>query len=238
MNQRTEDFPMHRYRALVLALAFALLPSSAAAQTQFAVSGFGGAFLPASDLTTGVFFIELADPPYAGDVAATFRQKTAIQFGGRLTVWPSQRFGLEAEAVFALSDLNVDVLVPIVDAGPPITVSLQSGTDVIDGSVFYGSLNGVLALIRPPLEPLVVFVSGGIGFVSRGGDAGDIFDTKTNVAGTWGFGLKYGVARGVWLRGDVRDYVYKFKGVDTDELEAKWQNDLLVSGGLEFSFGG
>lgn len=230
---------MRRYRAFVLALALALalVPSSLSAQTQFAISGFGGAFLPASDLTGGVFFIELQDPAFAGDVAATFRQKTAFQFGGRLTLWASQRFGIEAEAVFALSDLNVDVLFPAVDPGPPITVNLISASENIDGNVFLGSVNAVFALIRPPLEPLVVFVSGGLGFVSRGGDASDTFDTTTNVAGTWGFGLKYGVARGVWLRGDVRDYIYKFKGVDTDELEAKWQNDLLVSAGLEFSFG-
>ncbi|MGD2153279.1 MAG: hypothetical protein PVG79_08415 [Gemmatimonadales bacterium] len=233
---------MRLYRALGLALALALLPSSLPAQTQFAVSGFGGPFLPASDLTSGIFFFPAGSipefPTFAGDVAATFRQKTAFQVGGRLTVWPSQRFGFEAEAIYALSDLNVDVLVPFADPGPPITVNLRSGSDAVDGSVFLGSVNAVFALIRPPLEPLVVFVSGGLGFVSRGGDAADIFENTTNVAGTWGFGLKYGVARGIWLRGDVRDYVYRFKGSDTDELEAKWQNDLLVSAGLEFSFGG
>jgi hypothetical protein len=230
-------FPMRRYRALVLALALALVPSSLSAQTQFAVSGFGGAFLPASDLTTGIFFINAGDLPppnqdFEGDVAATFRQKTAFQFGGRVTVWPSQRFGFEAEAAFALSDLNVEVLVPI---GVPVRLVEGSGTD--DGNVFLGSVNFVYGLIRPPLEPLVVFVSAGIGFVSRGGDAGDNFDTTSNVAGTWGFGLKYGVARGVWLRVDVRDYIYKFDG-GIEEFKSRWQNDLLVSAGLEFSFGG
>jgi hypothetical protein len=221
---------MRRYRALVLALTLALVPSSLSAQTQFAVSGFGGVFLPASDLLSGIFPLE----EFATEAAATFRQKTAFQFGGRLTVWPTPRFGIEAEAIYALSDLHVDLLLP--DPGPPL--GLAEGEDDFSSNVFLGSVNAVYALIRPPLEPLVVFVSAGIGFVSRGGELDDgteIFEEKTDIAGTWGFGLKYGVARGVWLRADVRDYVYKFQ---EEPVEAKWQNDLLVSAGLEFSFGG
>ncbi len=231
---------MRVYRAVVLALSLAVVPASLSAQTQFAVSGFGGAFLPASDLTGGIFFFPLGSiaeaPSFQGDVAATFRQKTAIQFGGRLTVWPTQRFGIEAEAAYVLSDLDVDVLVPIGDPGPPLTVTLREGTEEIDGTIFLGSVNAVLALIRPPLEPLVVFVSAGAGFVSRGGDVGDSFEETTDIAGTWGFGLKYGVARGVWLRGDVRDYIYRFE--EGGDLESKWQNDLLINAGLELSFGG
>jgi len=221
---------MRLYRALGLALALALLPSSMPAQTQFAVSGFGGVFLPASDLLSGIFPLE----ELGTEAAATFRQKTAFQVGGRLTVWPTPRFGIEAEAVYALSDMHVDLLIP--DAGPPL--GLAEGEDDFDANVLMGSVNAVFALIRPPLEPLVVFVSAGIGFVSRGAeleDGTDIFEDKTDIAGTWGFGLKYGVARGVWLRGDVRDYVSVFQEGD---LESKWQNDLLVSVGLEYSFGG
>lgn len=229
---------MRRYRAVILALTLALAPSSLSAQTQFAISGFGGVFLPASDLAGGIFFFGPGEIPgfAGGDVAATFTQKTAFDFGGRLTVWPSQRIGFEAEGVFVLSDMNLDLLIPIYDPGSGV-VNLITPDEPIkfDTNVFMGSVNFVYGLIRPPLEPLVVFVSAGIGFVSRGGDAGDIFDTTSNVAGTWGFGLKYGVARGVWLRGDVRDYVYKFEEAD---LESKWQNDLLINAGLEFSFGG
>jgi opacity protein-like surface antigen len=232
---------MRGYRAVVLVLTLALVPSSLSAQTQVAISGFGGAYLPASDLTTGIFNFSPGSipgfPAFSGDVAATFRQKTAFQFGGRATVWPTQRFGIEAEAAYALSDLNVDLLVPIIDPGPPLTVNLFEGSDKINSSVFLGSVNVVFGLIRPPLEPLVVFISGGIGFVSRGGDAGRIFDSTSNVAFTWGFGLKYGVARGLWLRADVRDYIYKFDA-GIEQLKSKWQNDLLVSAGLEVSFGG
>lgn len=230
---------MRRYRAVVLALTLALMPSSLSAQTQFAISGFGGLFLPASDLAGGIFFFGPGEIPGfdGGDVAATFTQKTAVNFGGRLTVWPSQRIGFEAEGIFVLSDLELDLLIPIIDPGPPQVVNLISPAEPVsfDTNLFMGSVNFVYGLIRPPLEPLVVFVSVGVGFVSRGGDSGDIFDTTSSVAGTWGFGLKYGVARGVWLRGDVRDYIYKF---DEADLESKWQNDLLVNAGIEFSFGG
>jgi hypothetical protein len=43
------------------------------------------------------------------------------------------------------------------------------------------------------------------------------------------------VARGIWLRGDVRDYISSYKEGDFD---SKIQNDFLVNAGLEFSFGG
>jgi hypothetical protein len=231
---------MPRYRAVILAILLAVVPTSLNAQTQFAVSAFGGVFLPASDVLTAIVFLPPGSvpgfPSFSGDVAATFRQKTAFDFGGRITVWPSQRIGIEAEAAYALSDLNASVLLPVVrDLGPPVVLGLEEGSIVSDANVFMGSINVVFALIRPPLEPLVVFISGGIGYVARGGDGYEGFENTGNIAGTWGFGLKYGVARGIWLRGDVRDYISSYKEGDFD---SKIQNDFLVNAGLEFSFGG
>ncbi len=223
---------MRRYLTVVFALMLALVPSTLSAQAQVAVSGFGGAFLPASDLLTGVFPLE----EFGGtEVAATFRQKVAFNFGGRITVWPTQRFGIEAEAAYVLSDLEADVLEPVVrDPGPPQVLGLNEGSAKFDANAFMGSLNVVFALIRPPLEPLVVYVSAGLGFVSRGGDGFDPFEGTSDVAGTWGFGLKYGVARGLWLRGDVRDYISSFQ---EEPLDSKVQNDLLITAGFEYAFG-
>ncbi|NIR45596.1 MAG: outer membrane beta-barrel protein [Gemmatimonadetes bacterium] len=227
---------MPRFGAAVIAVLLALSPSAVAAQ-QFTISGFGGAFLPAADLTGGSIFFEPGEiPDFAGEVATAFRHQVAFNFGGRIGVWPTQRLGFEAEAAYALSDADLELSIPFVrDPGPPIVLGLQQETATLESNVFMGSVNVLYALIRPPLEPLVVFVSAGAGFVNRGGDLSDIFDSTTDVAFTWGFGIKYGIARGVWLRGDVRDYISKFSD---PELDDEWQNDLLVNAGLEVSFGG
>lgn len=221
---------MLRYRAAVLAIALAVAPSSLQGQAQFTISGFGGVYLPAADLISGVF-------PISGqEVAATFKQKTIVNFGGRIGVWPTRRLGFEAEVLYQLSKLNADLLIPAVRRPPPdIVLGLDQGSLEEDANVFMGSVNVVFALIRPPLEPLVVYISGGVGFISRGGDGFDAFDDTNDVAGVWGLGLKYGVARSLWLRADVRDYVSSFKEGD---LDSKVQNDLTLNAGFELSVGG
>ncbi len=47
--------------------------------------------------------------------------------------------------------------------------------------------------------------------------------------------MKYGVARSLWLRADIRDYVSSFK---EGELDSKVQNDLTLNAGIEVSVGG
>lgn len=225
---------MPRYGATVLAVLLLLSPSALSAQ-EFTINAFGGAFLPAADLTGGsVFFAPGEVQGFAGEVATAWRHKVAFDFGGRVAIWPSSRVAIEAEAAFAMSDVDLEVSVPVVRDTTQLVLGLEQGTRQLDGGVFLGSVNLVYAVLRPPLEPLVVFVSTGLGFVNRGGDLSDIFDSTTDIAFTWGFGYKYGIARGVWLRGDVRDYVSKFSD---EELDDEWQNDLMVTAGVEVSFG-
>ena len=65
---------------------------------------------------------------------------------------------------------------------------------------------------------------------------GGTFDKPTDVAGVIGFGLKYSVARHLNLRGDFKDYISSYQ---EDDLvgDARIQNDLQITFGLEYFFG-
>ena len=218
---------MTQYGAAALALLVSLIPSSLAAQqpVQFTVSGFGGAYIPASDLFDELFT----------EGALRFGQETSFTLGGRFAVWPIPRLGIEAEGAFTGSDVEFK---GVLDATPFDTT--------LSANVFYGSINVIYALIRPPFEPLAIYVSGGIGLVARGGFFFDEFfqliidprfETETtNVAGVVGFGIRYGISPLLNIRGDFKDYISSnrpFAGLDS-----KLQNDLLITVALEFVFGG
>ncbi len=222
---------MLRYRALVLALLLTLVPSSLQAQQPltFAISGFGGVAMPTADLFDETF----------PDGTVTFGHETSFAVGGRLGIWPSSRIGLEAEAAYLGSDVEVSGF--IVAPGEPV----QPIEETQNAGVFVGSVSLVWAIIRPPLEPLALYISGGVGFISRGGDffdeafAREGFDDTADMAGVLGLGFKYGVSRGVWLRADIKDYISGFKEEKLgEEFGAQLQTDLLVTGGIELSFGG
>ncbi len=219
---------MTQYGAAALALLFSLIPSSLAAQqpVQFTVSGFGGAYIPAGDL-----FDELST-----EVALRFGQETSFTLGGRFAVWPIPRLGIEAEGAFTGSDVEFR---GAFFGEPPVDTTLSA-------NAFYGSVNVIYALIRPPFEPLAIYVSGGIGLVARGGFFFDEFfqliidprfETETtSVAGVAGFGIRYGISPLLNIRGDFKDYISSYRAFSG--LDSKLQNDLLITVALEFVFGG
>ena len=214
---------MLRCRVQVLTLSLILaLASPLAAQGRFGIGAFGGAFFATSDLIDEV-----------AEGVGILDQKTGFSFGGRLGWWPLERLGVEAEGGLAISDVRVRV------PGEP------EGSD--GANVYFGSVNLLYAIVKPPLEPLSVYISGGLGLIGRSGDAwsDDVinFQGLTDVAGVIGFGIRYGIARGVNLSADIRDYISSFKleveGIDQELLpDAKLQNDLFITAGLELTFGG
>jgi hypothetical protein len=220
---------MPRVRAAFVALVLTLAPASLEAQMQFAISGFAGAYLPAGELFETIFT----------DTYFNLSQKTSLAVGGRLAVWPSSRVAIEAEFAYLPSGHGGDVIQTVGGV-------LEQDTIDSDANLFVGSVSVVYALIRPPLEPLAFYVSGGVGLVSRSGDffddlkGGGIDVGTSDIAGVIGLGLRYGVGKGVWLRGDFRDYISSFKLVEEEgiEMDSKIQNDILLTAGLEFVFGG
>ncbi|UCC81650.1 MAG: outer membrane beta-barrel protein [Gemmatimonadota bacterium] len=204
------------FRRLVLTTA--LLASLAAplqAQTQVGLSAFAGSFLPVGEL-----FDELR---LAGQIIANVSQDPGLAIGGRVTVWMS-RFAIDAEAGYALS--NVDLPESIVELG------LDNSA-----STFVGSVNVLYVIFQAPFSPLRIYVSGGGGLVSRSGDFFDLFQGTTDVAGTLGIGLRFGLGRATQLRFDVRDYISSFAATRRDEeFDSQLQNDLIATIGLEFVF--
>lgn len=217
---------MLRRRVAVLACLALLVPStlSAQSQVQVTVSGFGGAILPASNLVDVLI-------PEVG--AFSFGHKTGWNAGGRLAVWPTTRIGIEVEAAYVGSNVDVAGILP-----PDFVADTT-----ISATMFMGSLNVMWAVIAPPLEPVAFYVSGGAGLVSRGGDFFEGSDDTSDVAGVLGLGLRYGLGPGWRIRFDARDYISSFINKDLDAaLEAaggtgsKLQNDILLTVGVEFFF--
>lgn len=218
---------MRGYRAAALALLMALVPCSLAAQTRVAISAFGGVYLPTSDLYDGV--VPTQDSP----ISLKYGQATGWTAGGRLALWPTSRIGIEAEAAYVASNVEGDILATVNGNLVP-----RSGT--VDASTFMGSLNVLYALIRPPLEPLSIYLSGGVGFVSRGGEFFEDLQDASDIAGVAGLGLKYGVGKGVWIRVDLKDYISSYEEVNLTTASltgggSKLQNDLLILASVEFT---
>lgn len=218
---------MTQYGAAALALLFSLVPSSLAAQqpVQFTVSGFGGVYIPAGDL-----FDQLS-----AEGALRFGQETSFTLGGRLAVWPIPRLGIEVEGAYAGSDVEFK--------GAFLGETAFDTT--LSANAFYGSLNVIYTVIRPPFEPLAIYVSGGIGLVARGGFFFDDFfqsldqrlETETtDVAGVAGFGIRYGISPLLNIRGDFKDYISSYRPFAGSD--SKLQNDLLITVALEVVFGG
>ena len=190
---------------------------------QITIGGFGGAVLPASDL------VDLLIPEVG---ALSFGHKTGWDAGGRFAVWPTGRIGIEVEAAYAGSNVDLRGILP--DFAQDTTIS---------ASIFVGSVNVMWAAIAPPLDPVAFYVSGGVGLVSRGGDFFQGFDDTSDVAGVLGVGLRYGLGPGWRVRFDVRDYISSFLEKQLDEAlapaggtESKLQNDIMLTVGIEFFF--
>ncbi len=215
---------MPRYRAIVLALTLIATPCTLSAQEiQVAVSGFGGAGIPTADL------VEVLIPQVG---AFSFGHEVGFTAGGRLAIWPTSRFGIEAEGAYVGSDVEV----------VGILAGFAADTS-ISANIFIGSLNLVYAVLAPPLEAVALYLSGGVGYISRGGDFFTGLDDTGDIAGVVGIGLRYGVGPGWRLRVDVKDYLSSFKNQALDDqLQAaggtgsQLQNDLVLSAGVEVFF--
>jgi opacity protein-like surface antigen len=205
---------MTRCRTLALASALALIPAPLAAQEQsLGVSGFGGLFLPVADL---------ASEALAGE---TFQLGLSAGWaiGGRASLWLSSRFALEVEAAYAASDLEI--------VNTPVDTSFSA-------RLVLGSVNVLYSLYDPPFQPISVHASAGLGLVSHGGNAFDLFESTTDVAVALGVGVRYGIARGWYIRADVRDYISLFAEEGVPGADSSLQSDLLFAAGVELNLSG
>ncbi len=172
-----------------------------------------GSPLSAQETYVGISAFGGAFFPTADLVAGDFKQKTGFAFGGRLSLWTLRRFAVELEGAYAMSD-----------------VEYYAGKE--SGWVGFFSLNLLYSIVKPPLEPLDIYVTGGLGFVKRGSDAFDVDEITelTDAAGTLGLGISYAIQRNLYIRVDLRDYISWFQAPGS---KSQMQNDLLVTAGIE-----
>jgi len=157
-------------------------------------------------------------------------QQSALAAGVRATMFPSARFarwGLQANFVYAFSDADIRLG----------TIGPRQETAYVwalDGRIVYA--------LRP--DPTAVFLSGGLGVITRGDDAyQNVTDGETDLMGVLGGGLRFDVAESVAFRLDTDGYFYFARPTVASpdfnqdlKLDSDFQIDLVFSAGLQFAF--
>ena len=202
-----------------LALATALIAATAAplqAQVQIGLSAFVGGYLPLSTLFDQ---IRLGDE--SGPIVVNLGQEPAPLFGGRITLRVMPQLAIDLEAGYAFSSLNT----------PPSTNAID------ESNVLLTSLNAMWIFYEAPFSPLGLYLSAGAGLTARSGEFWRNWEGTTSFAGTFGFGLRYGLTPLIGLRFDLRDYIYSFQPTAGNfTFDAKTQNDFILTVALEFAF--
>ncbi|KPK79155.1 MAG: hypothetical protein AMS25_13670, partial [Gemmatimonas sp. SM23_52] len=185
-------------RATVLAALalFALAARPALAQQVMVdINPFGGVYMPISDLVEE-----------NGD---TWGQKLGALFGGRVTVWLNESFGVEGEFAYALSDGEAE------SAGETYTE---------DANVMLGSLKGLYQFAPSPGSPFMLHAGAGVAMIMHGGDAYEDVEGTTDIGGTVIFGGTYDVSDMIAIRFDAQDFMYQAKFKEDDfETDGKFQ---------------
>jgi hypothetical protein len=186
-----------------------------------------GMYLPVADI------IQQSDP--GSGVSLSFKQKSALSFGGRLTYGLSDRAALEGGFGYTSSDVKLELS--------------GLGSAALGGTVMTASAR-VLYRLNQPSAPTGWHLIGGVAMISRGGDIWDQLesggvrvDGRTDFGAVIGGGVRLPMGRRLALRIDVEDYVHQAKftiddGVTPLDTESQLQNDLVISVGLAIQLGG
>lgn len=222
--------PVSYRSAAWAALIAAAMPNTAAAQVELGT--YVGLFVPASDVASYVFVIPtFASPinPHSGATEDTaivhLRQEMSATVGARLTVWLSERVGVEAAASYTPSQLQAKE------------------------SELIGATARVLLRFGLPAQTSALHVLGGLGFLRRGGDGYERLQGTTELRLVIGSGLRVQVSRKLTVRVDIEDNLSKpnlgfrergWISVEDSplELDNHLQHDITISPSLVVTLGG
>lgn len=154
-----------------------------------------------------------------GGVDQEFRLEAGPSFGARLGVWGT-RVGVEVAGSYV-----------------PTTFSFGSGaTTKEDAKLFTGTGQVVISLL-PITSPLMLFASGGVATVSRGGLAFSAEAKSTSVGGVVGLGagLRFG-GFGITIGADLLGYSAEYQG-DQAVSQRRAQRDVNIRLGFGAPFG-
>jgi outer membrane beta-barrel protein len=211
-----------KMKKTVLALSFAcflvLLASPARAQIesgQAEVFGFAGVFVPGNVDFTSEFADQFTE--------ATLDLDNAVIFGGGVGYNLSSKWGIEGQFAY-------------VPGNEKFTFSDEEGA--VSGendwnTYIYG---GNLLYYVNPESSANLFVTAGAGGITLKEDVEDGFD-KSYFQFNFGAGIKAKVAGSLYIRADVKDYVYKFDHSEEGfQIVDKWMHNIAVTGGIGFRF--
>ncbi|MFN8547200.1 MAG: outer membrane beta-barrel protein [Candidatus Eisenbacteria bacterium] len=206
---------LSRFAAAVAATTLLLAAPRAEAQSlRMSIGGSIGGYAAGSTL--------MADG--APDGFVRFGHKSGFAGGGRVTLWASARTAIEVEAMVSGAGIEYYAKLP----------ALAAAEVTRKGQLRITSANVLWAFYKPPLEPVAMYLTLGGAMVQHQGDFFDDPELKDNTSDLGfvvGLGLRYGVARGVYLRGDARDVISTYQA--NDRFEARKQHDLITTVGLD-----
>jgi hypothetical protein len=201
-------------RPLLLATILGLAAAVPATAQHLSLSPHIGFYIPTEQLYQAA----------TGTTGDDFKLEAGLSFGGRLGLWFSNRLGIEVGGSYV-----------------PTTFQLTNtggGTPVKkDAKLFIGSGQLVLFLI-PRTSILSLYLSGGVGVVSRGGVAFTNEAATSDVGGTFGAGAGINLGPIQLTAGaDLVSYKAKYQGANLTSQEQS-QKDIAVKVGFGIPFGG
>jgi hypothetical protein len=212
------------WRSLGLAPAICLVSALSASAQRVDVTPFAGLVAPLSD----VFSEE--DPIFG----ASAKHDIGPVLGGRVTVWLTDRVGLEGQGAYALSDGKAE------RNGEPVECAdVGLAEDCLDASIFFGAAKLVYRLGESDAG-VAAHLGGGPVVIARSGNAYDEFrveEGKTDLGGVVNLGVSFRVGSRVFIRVDAEDYISSAQFTNTlgAESESKLQNDLKLTAGVQFA---
>ncbi len=259
-------------KAWCVGALLALLATSpgAAQQVMVEITPYGGLFLPVTNILelNSVARGEIASEVEEGlgDLGVivsldldelTAKHKASFLFGGRLTVWVTDVFGVEGGFAYALSGADVDLagtadgfefdeadLIEVVRelGGSEAVAEVEQDLLEPDAYVWLASLKGLYRFVPQPGGIFAIHIGGGVALIGRGGDAFEEVGGTTDVGGVLNLGATFDVSPQVAIRLDVEDYLYSAKFEDdpsgVEISDSAFQNDLIFTGGLVIRLGG
>jgi hypothetical protein len=194
-----------------LVLLSGLAGTTAAHAQHFSLAPQIGFYIPTDNLT------EVLASGDAGKLEA------GPSFGARIGLWFGKRFGIEASGAYIPTTFTL-----------PVT---GGNIETHDAKLFNGSGQAVFYIL-PATGVLSLYVSGGVGVISRGGIAFTSEAQNTDVSGVLGAGAGFRLG-GVTLTAGVDLFSYKAEYAGSDQTSSELQqHDIHLKLGLGIPFGG
>ena len=221
--------------SVALLILAAASPALAQEPATYSLTPFVGLHLPTADLVGN------QTVPQSGPLdPETFRmkQETALALGLRGSRSLTSNLWLEVELQYAASAIQRTAT---------RREPLPEPTKTLDAVVFTLGANVLWEVFRAPFTPFAIHLLGGLAVINRSGEfftesgelGGELFeglDGGTDIALIVGSGFRYGLSPKLTVRLDARDYVsYYTQSLAGAEFDAELQNDLWITGGIEFT---